>query len=367
VRWTSQVVTREIEPTKEFEERLIRLKSPSLEDVRRFEVGKFLKEGGRIKGNKDVESIREIKSLVHPKWFEEKAYTNPEKWSISQKTYDFIKNDKKTTRRWRTTKVWVKKENSNTGKGYWAKRIRAPKKKYWKWVPYSELKSEQMGAPGRKPGGMAYKIRREIWKLLTSPGIILNLLKNEDLNNIERGPIYRTKGGSDGVSVPTPHLETALREMIENDIWPKLGSHKMRIAKKWCEHRNIKRFLDLEEREAFIEGKLDSEDELKIIRFICEKSWHVILINWLELKIYSEHLVKDRESMYSIYAKQYTNVDSDEGDYEKVIVQDDRCDCLYWIRVEDHEKGEIWCGHCGLVCTKFMFSLRSDNTPESGK
>ncbi len=355
-------MTREIEPTKEFEERLIRLKSPSLEDVRRFEVGKFLKGGGRIKGNKDVESIREIKSLVHPKWFEEKAYTNPEKWSISQKTYDFIKNDRKVRRRWRIVKKWVKKENSNTGKGYWAKRIRAPKKKYWKWVPYSELTKEQKGKPGRKAGGMSYKIRREIWKVFASPGIILNLLKDESLSNIERGPIFKT-GKSNGKSVPTPHLETALREMIERDIWPKLGSHRMRIAKVWCEHRNVKRFLDSEERETFIEGKLDYEEELEIIRIICEKSWRVILINWLELKIYSVNLVKDREAMYSIYAKQYDNVDSDEGNCE-IIVQDDRCECLRFIRVVDRERGEIWCGNCGLVWATIMDHSNSNSRAE---
>ena len=297
-------MTHEIEPTKESKERIIRLKNPSLEDVRRFEVGKFLKGGGRIKGNKDVESIREIKSLVHPKWFEEKAYTNPEKWSISQKTYDFIKNDKKTTRRWRTTKVWVEKANSKTDEGYWAKRIRTPKKAHWKWVPYSELTKEQKGKPGRKTGGVSYKIRREIWKLIASPGLILNLLKDESLSNIERGPIFKT-GKSTGKSVPTPHLETALREMIERDIWPKLGSHKMRIAKVWCEHRNVKRFLDSEEREAFIEGNLDYAEEIEIIRLICKKSWRVILINWLELKIYSANLLKDREAMYSRFTKQY--------------------------------------------------------------
>lgn len=349
-------MTQEIEPRKDSEERIIRLKTPSLEDVRRFEVGKFLMGGGRIKGNKDVESIREIKSLVHPKWFEEKAYTNPEKWSISQKTFDYIKNDKKVRRRWRTVKIWVKKEKSKTGKGYWAKRIRAPKKAHWKWVPYSELTKEQKGKPGRKTGGMSYKIRREIWKLIASPGLILNLLKDESLSNIERGPIFKT-GKSTGKSAPTPHLETALREMIERDIWPKLGSHKMRIAKVWCEHRNVNRFLDSEEREAFIEGNLDYAEEIEIIRLICEKSWRVILINWLELKIYSENLFKDKEAMYSIYSKQYDNVDSDEGDYE-IIVQDDRCDCGYWIELEDEK--DIWCGTCGLVISEFRFSTNEE-------
>jgi len=356
VCWISQVVTREIEPITESEKRIIRLKRPSLEDVRTFEVGKFLKKGGRIKGSGEIKSIREIKSLVHPKWFEEEAYTNAEKWSISQKTFDYIKKDKKVRRRWRTVKIWVKKEKSKTGKGYWAKRIRAPKKAHWKWVPYSKLTKEQKGKPGRKTGGMSYKIRREIWKLIASPGLILNLLKDENLSGIERGPIYKTKKSS-GKSIPTPHLENAVREMIEKEIWPKLDSHKMRIAKEWCEHPNFKRSLDLEQREAFIEGKLDSEDELKIIRFICKKSWRVILINWLELKIYSENLFKDKEAMYSIYSKQYDNVDSDEGDYE-IIVQDDRCDCGYWIELEDEK--DIWCGTCGLVISDFRFSTNEE-------
>ena len=349
-------MTREIEPMNGPEERINRLKNPSLEDVRRFEIGKFLNYDERIKGSGEIKSIYEIKSLVHPKWFEEKETTNPEKWSVSQKVHDLIKNDKKAARRWRITKTWVAKNNSSTGKGHWVKKVRTPQKKHSKSIPYSKLTAEQKGAPGRKPGGMAYKIRREIWKLFSSPKLVLILLQNEDLSTIERGPIFKT-GKSTGKSIPTPHLETALREMIERDIWPELGNHKMRIAKWWCNHRNVKRFLDAEERLLFMNGMLERDEESRIIHLICNKLWRVILTNWLELKIHSENFVKEAETVDSIYKKLNFTDDLEKGVYEKIIEQCDRCECLLWIREQDEK--EIWCGTCGLVIGS-IFSIEGE-------
>lgn len=86
---------------------------------------------------------------------------------------------------------------------------------------------------------------------------------------------------------------------------------------------------------------------MKVINLICEKSWRVIIVKWLELKIHSENLIADRDSMYSIYTKYYSTSESDTETPQSIIIQKDRCDCLYWLRLQDEK--DIWCGHCGLV------------------
>ena len=330
-----------------------RLLTPSLTDVRTHQIGKFPNYKLTIPGSKKSKTIYHFKSLVHPKWFEHSHTTEQMDIYLSKKALDFLNRDGKVSGRWSRKRKWVPKKKGSSKKGEWHYRYRTPKGTVW--MPGSRRKSSQKGKSGRKPGGLAYKVRRETWKVLSlEKGQISKLLEKSIFHPQEREPIQK-------FPLRIPNLSNAIEEIIITEVWPKLTYHRESIVNGWLDLRGVRSFLqnqgaDNELCNQLVKGTLEVQERNKIIRLICQKHWRKILANWIELKVFSEHI--DREDHFVIAFSGMNNarleVVTEEMNKPKVTF-DIKCDCVYSDENDkpkpsiDTSKGEIWCEVCGII------------------
>ena len=331
-------------------EEMKRLLTPSLYDVRNHQIGKFLDYSLSIHKSKKEKAIFRIKTATHPKWFEQKETTVGGVISISQRAADLLKNDGKISRRWSRIRRWRKKENNGGEKGEWYYRYRTPKKTVW--IASSKRTNEQKGKAGRKSSGLAYKVRREVWRSLAAhEGYIGKLLKGSHTFTKERKPMHK-------VSLRIPNLSKAIEEIIIEEIWPHLGIHTERIVNEWFQINGLKTFLqkhgvDEEIREKFSKGILEKDERNKIIALICQKNWRAILARWIELRVFSKQPLAGKDAMakyanmrqYSIEPSPQNQSTNNQGDYD----MDCEPYCIESIPQYDAEKRELWCTNCGLV------------------
>ena len=86
-----------------------------------------------------------------------------------------------------------------------------------------------------------------------------------------------------------PNLEKALYQLIINEVWPNLGAQRTRVALEWSNYNKVKRHIDEEERELFSNCLLDTDDNNRILKLICEYHWRRILRDFVERRIIEEH------------------------------------------------------------------------------
>ena len=86
-----------------------------------------------------------------------------------------------------------------------------------KWVDIHTLKRYRTPKEkvGRRPGGMSYKLRREVWRALENPEYTTKLLRNRDFFDKKRKP---TKP----VSIKLPDLSLALKQFLHEVFHQKL-------------------------------------------------------------------------------------------------------------------------------------------------
>ena len=142
------------------EEETQRLLTPSLNDVRTYQIGKFLDYSLSVSGGKKSKTLFGLKSVVHPQWFEHRHTTQQMDLYLSEKALAFLLSEGKVSGRWTRKRKWRKKENQESGKGEWYYKYRTPKSTTW--IAASQRSSGQKGKPGRKPAGDAYRVRRDV-------------------------------------------------------------------------------------------------------------------------------------------------------------------------------------------------------------
>jgi hypothetical protein len=338
-----------------------RLLTPSLTDVRTHQIGKFPNYKLTIPGSKKSKTIYHFKSFIHPKWFEHFHTTEQMDIYLSKRALDFLKRDGKVSGRWSRNRKWVPKKKGSSKKGEWHYRYRTPKGTVW--MPGSRRKSTQKGNSGRKPGGTAYKVRREAWRVLSlEKGQISKLLENSIFHPQEREPIQK-------FPLRIPNLSNAIEEIIIMEVWPKLTYHRESIVNGWLNLRGVRSSLhnhgvDNELCNQLVRGTLEVQERNKIIRLICQKHWRKILANWIELKVFSEHM--DREDHFLIAFSALNNAQSEVVTQEvnkPNVSFDIKCDCVYSDKNDKPEpsynkvRGEIWCEECGLIVGRIFSSV----------
>ena len=300
----------------------INLTCPSLKTVRTHKVGVFK----QINEKKDS---RSIKTVTLPPWLKDASYS---KINIHKEIYDLLKNDGTKSKRHSGKRPrWIRGENGEKGK--WLCYVRTPNNK-GKWTDGVTAKKGYNKKAGRKEGGMAYKIRREMWRVLSiNDDYFVSLLDCDESwtqSNKER-PCKR-------VSCKIVDLSCALGELLRlcsRKTKNKFFSKSFVIA--WYRKSGREFEQDLDDEEAYAWAL---ENETDFIKIIVAKHWRPILSRLLEI------LVKKRDKR-----KEMSESNSQEVD-DVIILEDnpeDCSDCNEPDFEKDDKTNQIICINCGYV------------------
>ena len=339
------------------EEETQRLLTPSLNDVRTYQIGKFLDYSLSVSGGKKSKTVFRLKSVVHPQWFEHHHTTQQMDLYLSEKALAFLLSERKVSGRWTRKRKWRKKENQESGKGEWYYKYRTPKGTTW--IAASQRSSGQKGKPGRKPGGDAYKVRRDTWRIFAGgKGRIARLLEDslhepKEQNSKKKFPIR------------LPNLSVAVEELIISEIWPELIYNREHLVNSWLNLRGVRSYLlkhdvDSEACHLFSKGLLEVGMRDRIIHLICQKHWRKILVQWIELEIFARHLPFSGTYVHEITNLHQHTIKEHVSEEEKSIdAQFIQCYCRPGnLDLErDSIRGETFCKNCGFVVYTILSSV----------
>ena len=338
------------------EEETQRLLTPSLNDVRTYQIGKFLDYSLSVSGGKKSKTLFGLKSVVHPQWFEHRHTTQQMDLYLSEKALAFLLSEGKVSGRWTRKRKWRKKENQESGKGEWYYKYRTPKSTTW--IAASQRSSGQKGKPGRKPGGDAYKVRRDTWRIFAGgKGRIARLLEDslhepKEQNSKKKFPIR------------LPNLSVAVEELIISEIWPELIYNREHLVNSWLNLRGVRKYLlkhdvDSEACHLFSKGLLEVGMRDHIIHLICQKHWRKLLAQWVELGIFSRHLSYDGFNLNDLSdMHNYQLQRKEEKDHKPETSCFFDCDCLPKgdepnLQVDVH-RCILVCDNCNIVAGKIF-------------
>ena len=302
----------------------INLTCPSLKTVRTHKVGVFK----QINEKKDS---RSIKTITLPPWLKDASYS---KINIDKEIYDLLKNDGTKSKRHSGKRPrWIRGENGEKGK--WLCYVRTPNNK-GKWTDGVTAKKGYNKKAGRKEGGRAYKIRREIWRVLS--------LNDDDfvrLLDCDEAWIKRNKGRPcKRVSCKIVDLSCALGELLRlssRKTKNKFFSKSFVIA--WYRKLGKEFEQDLDDEEAYA-WALENENDF--IKIIVEKRWRSILARLFET------WVKKR------YERKEISESNSQDTDDVVIVEDNSEDCSDCNEPDfekDDKTNQIYCRNCGYVAS----------------
>lgn len=300
----------------------INLTCPSLETVRTHKVGVFK----RLNEKKD---LRSIKTITLPPWLKDASYS---KINIDKEIYDFLKNDGTKSKRHSGKRPrWIRGENGEKGK--WLCYVRTPSNK-GKWTDGVTAKKGYNKKAGRKEGGMAYKIRREMWRVLAlNYDDFVRLLDCDETwtkKNKER-PCER-------VSCKIVDLSCALGELLRlssRKTKNKFFSKSFVIA--WYRKLGNEFEQDLDDEEAYA-WALENENDF--INIIVEKRWRSILARLFET------WVKKRDERKEMSESNSQETNDVIIEFEEVEEDCSECNEPY---EKDDKTNEIRCRNCGYI------------------
>jgi len=338
------------------EEETQRLLTPSLNDVRTYQIGKFLDYSLSVSGGKKSKTLFGLKSVVHPQWFEHRHTTQQMDLYLSEKALAFLLSEGKVSGRWTRKRKWRKKENQESGKGEWYYKYRTPKSTTW--IAASQRSSGQKGKAGRKPAGDAYRVRRDVWRILSSnKGFLPKLLEDSLHHSKERKPVKK-------FPVRLPNLSIAIEEIIIDEIWPELIYNREKLVNGWLNLRGVRSYLlkhgfDSEVCNQFSKGVLAERERNHIIHLICKKHWRKLLAQWVELGIFSRHLSYDGFNLNDLSdMHNYQLQRKEEKDHKPETSCFFDCDCLPKgdepnLQVDVH-RCILVCDNCNIVAGKIF-------------
>jgi len=338
------------------EEETQRLLKPSLNDVRTYQIGKFLDYSLSVSGGKKAKTLFGLKSVVHPKWFEQRHTTQQMDLYLSAEALHFLASESTVSGRWRRKRKWRKKAHNSNEKGEWYYKYHTPKRSTWQ--ASSQRTSGQKGKAGRKPGGDAYRVRRDVWRILSSnKGFLPKLLEDSLHHSKERKPVKK-------FPVRLPNLSIAIEEIIICEIWPELIYNREKLVNGWLNLRGVRSYLlkhgfDSEVCNQFSKGILAERERNHIIHLICKKHWRKLLAQWVELGIFSRHLPyygSDLNEISDMHKYQLQRKEEKDDKSETSCFFD--CECLPKgeepnLQV-DVRLGILVCDNCNVVAGKIF-------------
>jgi hypothetical protein len=302
----------------------IDLDRPSINTVRHHNVGRFY----NLSENK---GIRSIKSLTLPRWLK---LGRPKKFSIDEEVLDLLDNDKTKSKRHNVRKPkWVPGRNGK--KGHFLCHVRTPNGKT-KWVNGKIAKERYNRRSGRKEGGRAYKIRREIWRVLARYDNGRRLLLDDSVWKKTRKERKCVE-----ISCNIVELSLALEEFLLAGLFENGKLIDRTFALKWYRKRKSEFEQELDDEEAIGWIQLNAKP---YVSTICKSNWGAILSQLVETAVFQRKhkplIDKTKGSNDEDLLEHTVFLEHMEGGCE---------DCGLHDWEYDSSRGETLCGHCGLV------------------
>ena len=297
---------------------------PTLNTVRTHQVGRFY-DLSQPKG------VRPIKSLTLPRWMKD---DQDKKFSIDEQAVEFLQNDGTASTRHRTKRPkWVPKRNGKGG--YYLCHVRTPGGKT-QWVSGKLARERFNRRAGRKESGMAYKVRREFWRVLARP--------EDDRRLLEDDTVWKKSKKErkcKPVSCRVVDLSLALREYLSVALFKNGIIVNRNFALMWF--RELKSLFEqgLDDEEVIVWIQLNPDQYLTTI---CNERWGAILSRLIETAVHQRknHSSNDRQTL--------SDAELSPENLEIFQIQGDECEeCGEYDWVYASSKGEMACGNCGLV------------------
>ena len=350
---------------------------PTLQTVRTHQVGRF-HDLSQPKG------IRSIKSLTLPMWLKDGQY---KQFSIDEQVVEFLQNDGTKSTRHRTKRPkWVPKRNGRGG--HYLCHVRTPDGRT-QWVNGKLARERFNRRAGRKESGMAYKIRREVWRVLARAEDDRRLLEDDTVwKKSKKQRQCKT------VSCRVVDLSLALHEYLSVALFKNGIIVNRRFALLWF--RELKGSFEpgLDDDEAIVWIQLNPD---RYLTTICNERWGAVLSRLVETAVHQRRhqskygskdsyqkktthekvgFIENQDSVSeefgeydlvydsplldaAFHQRQYKSSNGKENATRKVAmhehvdfieIQDGECEgCGGYDWVYDPSKGEVSCGKCGLV------------------
>ena len=205
-----------------------------------------------------------------------------------------------------------------------------------RWVSGKLARERYNRRAGRRESGLAYKVRREVWRVLARP--------EDDRRLLEDDTVWKKSKKErkcKPVTCRVVDLSLALREYLSVALFKNGIIVNRNFALLW--------FREL--RSLFEQG-LDDEEAIGWIQLhpdqylatICENRWGAILSRLIETAVHQ------RKNRPSNDRQTTSDAELSPENLEIFQIQGDECEeCGEYDWAYDASKGEMACGKCGLV------------------
>jgi hypothetical protein len=312
------------------------LSKPTLTTVQTHQTGYFYYP------RKQTNGWKTIKSIVHPKWFEQKEFTK--QYTISLDSRVVAALDQEHGRRWTSKEPkWVMKKDDPEGVGFWLYHVRTGMKGKERWVRSEDIHRfrDKQSKVGRPASGTAYKVRRAIWRTLAS----------SNLSSAFRHYGHRTPGRKEVVSLRLPDLSLAVFELLKAHF--PFNEEHVHVLIAWSKLKNISWFESHD-----VNPLLYAErtEQLAFLKHVSDTSWKAVLAGLIEGRYADQTVVlsnvqqteENENGLLLLNGHLGNNITIPE--YRSELSEAcTHCKSKAWTYCKPNEFGFARCGDCGLV------------------
>jgi len=207
----------------------------------------------------------------------------------------------------------------------------------WMWYTQEQWRDREIRNLNGVPHGNAYKIRREVWRVLNDTDVVSRLLLRE---GHDRGKLVR-------VTVSMPDLSLAITELFLNELLPKIGEGALDpeavflvLPTRGPGSGDIQRVF-----QKAVGGEIDEEKFGRVVN----KSWRSIITKLIELHFLDRWEKKEgveqelKEWVPPPTWPQHKEIESECGE------------CNSRKLVFDEDRSELYCGNCGYMIESNYF------------
>jgi hypothetical protein len=312
------------------------LSKPTLTTVQTHQTGYFYYP------RKQTNGWKTIKSIVHPKWFEQKEFTK--QYTISLDSRVVAALDQEHGRRWTSKEPkWVMKKDDPEGVGFWLYHVRTGMKGKERWVRSEDIHRfrDKQSKVGRPASGTAYKVRRAIWRTLAS----------SNLSSAFRHYGHRTPGRKEVVSLRLPDLSLAVFELLKAHF--PFNEEHVHVLIAWSKLKNISWFESHD-----VNPLLYAErtEQLAFLKHVSDTSWKAVLAGLIEGRYADQTVVlsnvqqteENENGLLLLNGHLGNNITIPEyrSELSEACIH---CKSKAWTYCKPNEFGFARCGDCGLV------------------
>lgn len=235
------------------------------------------------------------------------------------------------------------KKDDPDGVGYWLYHVRTGMKGKERWVRSEDIHRfrDKRSKVGRPASGMAYKVRRAIWRTLVS----------SNLSSAFRGYGHRTPGRKEVISLRLPDLSLAVFELLEAHF--PFTEEYVHVLTAWSKLKNVNWFESHDVRPLLY---AERQDQVAFLKHVSDTSWKAVIAGLLEGRYAglpamlndAEQKKQNDNSLLLLNGQLTSNVEIPVQASE-LAAACTHCKVKAWSYCRPDEFGFAKCGICGLV------------------